>query len=257
MADGGVIDRRPAAEGPSVALSRPLYPLALAVLRLNAAPAALILAILLLLNIAQSFTGPTIAHAPLRLACIVMAAHAAYRVLLTGGEVYGCRALTAPGGRAPLRFLGTMVLIFLPIVLLGAVWTTPGGPEMIGGLYFIAAIFVMVVAYGVLLVLMGTALPELADTGHADPKASLKRGLANYRRIAWGILLGPGLFGMLHGAVLVVAGLLGLPQGAYNPETGVFSPGALAVLAILTLGNLYSVTLAAVVLTRAYRSDTA
>lgn len=234
-------------------LARPLYPLALSVLRLNLAPAVLALACLILLNVAQSFTGPTIALAPLRMLVMVMIAHAAYRVLLTAGEVHGMMALADPNGRAPLRFLGVMVLIFLPIVLIGAVWTTPGGPEALGGLVFLGAILVMVLAYGALLVLMGTALPELADTGHAHPGAALRRGLANYRRIARGLVLGPGLFGVVHGLALVAAGLLGLPQGAYNPETGAFSPGALAVLCVLLTGNLYSVTLAAVVLTRAYR----
>lgn len=238
-----------------VDLSRRLYPLAFRVLRENAAPAALLLSVLMLLNIVQGVAGPSVGLAPLRLGCLVLMAHAAYRVLLTSGAVQGMAALSDPNGRAPLRFIGVMVLIFLPMILIGAIWTTPGGPQMLGGFFFVGAILLMVLAYGALLVLMGTALPELAERGHADPAAALRRGLAGYRSIARGLVLGPGLFGVANGLVLVIAGYLGLPDGAYNPATGTFSPGALAVLTLLSLGNLYSVTLAAVVLSRAYRAE--
>lgn len=255
MTDQAVLDDK---AGPMsnarIDLARPIYPLALSVLRLNVAPAALVLAVLILLSMVQSFTGPSMALAPLRLACMVMFAHAAYRVLLTSGRVHGCIAFADPAGRAPLRFLGTMVMIFMPMVLIGAVWTTDGGPELLGPRVFIGAILLMVISYGVLLVLMGTALPELADTGRTDPGAALRRGFSSYRTIARGLLFGPGLFGVAHGLVLVAVDYLGLPQGAYDAETGTFLPGALAVLSVILLGNLYSVTLAAVVLTRAYRN---
>jgi len=107
--------------------------------------------------------------------------------------------------------------------------------------------------YTVAYVLLGTALPEVAERGDASLSAAITRGRSYYRRIATALVLGPWIFRACTLAVLICASLAGFTVDLFHAHTGAFQPQALLPVLFLTGGHVFAEILTAVVLVRAYR----
>ena len=146
-------------------LDRNLFALAVSVMRLNWLPCGVAAVLLLASNVGEGYVHATLAFPVLRSLIIMIVGYSAYRALLSGGEVAGWRAVATDQGRVPWRYTGVMLMILTPILVLGIVWTAPGtgtGPSSIPEMVFGV---VMVIAYASAYVLLGTALPEVAERG--------------------------------------------------------------------------------------------
>lgn len=227
----------------------PLYLAALAVLRANFGPCATVALLLLGANIGAAYLDAPLAFAVARALVIMIIGYSAYRTLTTNGAVRGWRAVATPEGRVPWRYAGIMLTILAPVLILGIVWNAPGGhigPDSVGEIGFG---LVMILLYGALYVLLGTALPAVAATGHADLAETLARGRADYREIGRALVFGPWLFRAGALLVVVVMALAGIPVDAVDIH-GRFEPRGLVPMLFLTSAHVFAEILTAVVLTR-------
>jgi hypothetical protein len=183
---------------------------------------------------------------------LMIIGYSAYRALLSGGLIAGWRAVATDEGRVPWRYSGVMLMILSPILILGIVWTAPGSGAGPSGLDEIVLGLVLVLMYTVAYVLLGTALPEIAQRGDTRLSAAIARGRAHYRRIATALVLGPWVFRAGTLAVLIAASLAGFTVDLFDGQTGAFQPEGLLPTLILTGGYVFAEVLTAVVLVRAY-----
>ena len=112
---------------------------------------------------------------------------------------------------------------------------------------------VMVVAYASAYVLLGTALPEVADRGQVALSESIERGRSNYRAIAKAMTFGPWVFRAATVAVLISASMMGVTVDLFHGVTGVFQPEALGPMLLFTSGIVFAEVMTAIVMVRAYR----
>ena len=234
-------------------LDRNIFAIAISVMRCNWLPCGGAAVLLLLLNIGQGFLPAPLAFAALRALIIMIVGFSVYRTLLSGGSVSGWRALGTDDGRIPWRYAGVMLMILSPILVLGIVWTAPGssvGPSSLSQIVFGV---VMVVAYASAYVLLGTALPEVAERGDVALSDSLERGRKNYRKIAKAMIMGAWLFRAGTVAALIGASLMGVTVDLFDYHTGAFQPAAVAPMLMFTTGHVFAEVLTAIVLVRVYR----
>jgi hypothetical protein len=234
-------------------LDRNIFAVAFSVMRCNWLPCGMGAVMLLVANMGEGYLPAPLAFAALRALIIMIVGYSAYRALLSGGRISGWRALGTDGGRIPWRYSGVMLMILTPILVLGIVWTAPGTGVGPSGLSEIVFGVVMVVAYASAYVLLGTALPEVAERGEVALSEALERGRTNYRAIAKSLILGAWLFRAGTVAVLISASLLGVTVDLFNGQTGAFQPVAVLPMLIFTTGHVFAEVLTAIVLVRAYR----
>lgn len=237
-----------------------LFPVAFAVLRCIWKPFALAVAVMLLASLAQGYLHDPLPLALIRALALIIAGHAAYRALITQGRVAGWRAAATREGHVPWRYAGVMLMILTPMLLLGLIWTAPharadGAGAAFGpsGLEGVVLAMILMIGYAVGYVLLGTALPEIAERGDAALSRAISRGRVHYRRIASWLMFGPWLFRTSTVVLLVAASFAGIAVDFFHPETGAFQPSALVPMALLTGGTVFAEILTAVVLVRAYR----
>ncbi len=229
-----------------------LYPVAFTLLRLNFGPSAAAALLLLATNIGAGYLDAPLAFIVLRALVIMIVGYAAYRTLTSGGRTYGWRAVATADGHIPWRYAGVMLMILSPILILGIVWNAPGGrigPDSLGEIGFG---LVMILLYAALYVLLGTALPEVAATGHASLGEAITRGRAHYREIAQMLVIGPWLFRAGALLILIAMALAGVTVDLFGPH-GELRPAAFAPTLFLTSAHVFAEILTAVVLTRAWR----
>ena len=234
-------------------LDRRLLVLAFSVMRCNWLPFGAAAVLLLASNVGEGYLHAPLAFVVLRSLIIMIVGYSAYRVLLSGGEVVGWRTVTTDEGRVPWRYIGVMLMILTPILILGIVWTAPGtgtGPSSINEIVFGV---VMVVAYASAYVLLGTALPEVAERGQVAMSEAIERGRSNYRVIAKALVFGPWIFRSTTVAILISASLMGVTVDLFDGSTGAFQPAALGPMLLFTTGHVFAEVLTAIVLVRAYR----
>ncbi len=234
-------------------LDRRLLPLAFSVMRCNWLPCGVAAVLLLVLNLGEGYLHAPLAFAALRALIIMIVGYSAYRVLLTGGEVAGWRTVGTAEGRIPWRYAGVMLMILTPILILGIVLTAPGtgvGPSSLNEIVFGV---VMVVAYASAYVMLGTALPEVAERGEVAMSEAIERGRSNYRAIAKAMTFGPWVFRAATVAILISASLMGVTVDLFNGHTGAFQPAALGPMLLFTTSHVFAEVLTAIVLVRAYR----
>jgi len=235
-------------------LQHSLLPLAIAVIRHNWLPCSIGAVLLLLLNVGEGFFPAALPFAATRALVIMIIGYSVYRTLLSEGRLTGLRAVATDDGRVPWRYTGVMLMILTPILILGIIWNAPGGSAGPGSLPEVALGVVMVSAYTVGYVLLGTALPEIAERGDVVLSDAIARGRANYRRIGIAMVLGPWVFRAF--AVLVMVGLAfaGVTTDLFHGPTGTFQPAALGPMLLFTSAHVFAEVLTAIVLTRAYRA---
>ncbi len=234
-------------------LDRNLFALAFSVIRCNWLPCGGAAVLLLVSNLGEGYLHAPLAFAVLRALIIMIVGYSAYRALLTGGKVAGWRAVATDEGRIPWRYTGVMLMILTPILVLGIVWTAPGtgvGPSNLNQIVFGV---VMVVAYASAYVLLGTALPEVAERGEVALGEAIERGRSNYRVIAKALVFGPWVFRAATVAILISASLMGVTVDLFSGQTGAFQPAALGPMLLFTTGTVFAEVLTAIVLVRAYR----
>ena len=234
-------------------LDRGLFPLAVSVVRCNWLPCGGAAVLLLVANLGQGYLYAPLAFVVLRALIIMVVGYSAYRVLLTGGAVAGWRALGTEEGRIPWRYAGVMLMILAPILILGIVWTAPGngvGPSNLSQIVFGV---IMIVAYASIYVLLGTGLPEVAESGEVSLGDAFQRGRANYRVIAKSRIIGAWLFRAGSVAVLIGASWLGVQVDLFGGPTGSLQPAALVPMLVFTSCHVFAEVLTAIVMARAYR----
>ena len=234
-------------------LDRRLLPLAFSVMRRNWLPCGGAAVLLLASNVGEGYLRAPLAFPVLRSLIIMIVGYSVYRVLLSGGRIAGWRAMATDEGRVPWRYTGVMLMILTPILVLGIVWTAPGtgtGPSNIPEIVFGV---VMIVAYASAYVLLGTALPEVAERGEVALGEAIERGRSHYRAIAMPMVFGPWVFRSATVAVLISASLLGVTVDLFDIRTGAFQPAALGPMLVFTTGHSFAEVLTAIVLVRAYR----
>jgi hypothetical protein len=238
---------------PKFDLDRRLFPLALSVMRCNWLPFSIAALLLLAANIGQNYLDASLAFVVLRSLIIMIVGFSAYRVLLSGGQISGRRAVSTADGRIPWRYIGVMMTILTPILILGIIWTAPGasgGPSGFGGIAFG---LVMVIAYANAYILLGTALPAVAERGDVPLSEALARGRGNYREIARAMLIGPWVFRAGTMVTLIGASFAGITVDLFDIGSGAFQPAALVPMLMFTTSHVFAETLTAIVLMRAYR----
>ena len=234
-------------------LDRRLLPLAVSVMRHNWLPCGAAVLLLLASTVGAGYLHAPLAFPVLRSLIIMIVGYSVYRVLLSGGRIAGWRAMATDEGRVPWRYTGVMLMILTPILVLGIVWTAPGtgtGPSNIPEIVFGV---VMIVAYASAYVLLGTALPEVAERGEVALGEAIERGRSHYRAIAMPMVFGPWVFRSATVAVLISASLLGVTVDLFDIRTGAFQPAALGPMLLFTTGHIFAEVLTAIVLVRAYR----
>ncbi len=234
-------------------LDRGLFALAFSVMRCNWLPCGATAVLLLASNVGEGYLHAPLSFVVLRSLISMIVGYSAYRALLTGGEVAGWRTVTTAEGRIPWRYAGVMLMILTPILVLGIVWTAPGtgvGPSNLGEIVFGV---IMVVAYASAYVLIGTALPEVAERGEVALGAAIGRGRSNYRVIAKALVFGPWVFRAGTVAILISASLMGVTVDLFNGHTGAFQPAGLGPMLLFTSSHVFAEVLTAIVLVRAYR----
>jgi len=112
---------------------------------------------------------------------------------------------------------------------------------------------VMVIAYTVAYVLLGTALPEVAERGEVVLSEAIERGRANYMPIARAMVFGPWLFRALSMAAMIGLNLAGVTTDLFGSRMGLFQPTALGPMLMFTTCHVFAEVLTAVVMVRAYR----
>jgi len=234
-------------------LDHSLFAVALSVARCNWKPSLAAALLLLGASAGQHYVVEPLPFTVLRALILMIVGYSAYRALLSGGKVAGWRSVATTDGRIPWRYAGVMLVILSPVLVLGIVWTAPGAGTGPVGFEAIALSLALVIMYTVAYVLLGTALPEVAECGEASLSAALTRGRSYYRRIATAMVLGPWIFRACTLAVLIGASLAGFTVDLFHAETGAFQPEALLPVLFLTGGHVFAEILTAVVLVRAYR----
>jgi hypothetical protein len=235
-------------------LERNIFAIAFSVMRCNWLPCGGAAVLLLVANMGEGYLPAPLAFAALRALIIMIVGFSVYRTLMSGGRVSGWRALGTDDGRIPWRYAGVMLMILSPILVLGIVWTAPGTGVGPSSLNQIVLGVVMVVAYASAYVLLGTALPEVAERGDVVLLSeALERGRRNYRKIAKALVLGAWLFRAGTVAILIGVSLMGMTVDLFHGQTGVFQPVAVAPMLIFTTGHVFAEVLTAIVLVRAYR----
>jgi hypothetical protein len=233
-----------------------LFLVALAVFRRNWMPFVVAVLLLLAANASAGFVDAALAFIVVRALILMIAGYAAYRCLLSGGAVAGWRAVTAAEGRVPWRYAGVMLILLSPILVLGIVWTAPGAgpaPENLGQ---VVLGLVLVVIYAALYVLIGTALPAVAERGEVALGEAFERGWRNYRVIGRSLVLGVWLF--RAGSMLMLIGLnmAGVTTDFFVPGSGAFQAMALGPMLLFNCSHVFAECLNAIVLLRAYRRFT-
>lgn len=234
-------------------LDRNLFALAFAVVRGNAIPCAAATLLLLASNAVTGFIDMPFALAALRAMILILVGHSAYRFLLSGGGTSGWRAVATPEGGMPWRYAGVMLFILAPILLLGIVWNAPGtgiGPSTFGDL---ALGLVMVLVYVSLYILIGTALPAVAERGVAPLGEAFRRGRRNYLTIGRSLVLGVWLFRTGSLLVMIVLGVLGFTTDFFPPGQQDLQLAATWPMLFWMSCHVFAECLTAVVLVRAYR----
>ena len=234
-------------------LDRRLLPLAVSVMRHNWLPCGAAVLLLLASPVGAGYLHAPLAFPVLRSLVIMIVGYSIYRVLLSGGKVAGWHAVATPEGRVPWRYCGVMLMILTPILVLGIVWTAPGSGAGPSSIWEIAFGVAMVVAYASAYVLLGTALPEVAERGEVAMSDSIERGRSNYRAIAMPMVFGPWVFRAATVAALIAAYEMGVAVDLFDGRTGAFQPAALGPMLIFTTGHVFAEVLTAIVLVRAYR----
>lgn len=234
-------------------IDRSLFSVALAVARCNWKPSLAAALLLLGASVGQNYVAEPLPFTVLRALILMILGYSAYRALLSGGEVAGWQSVATTDGRIPWRYAGVMLTILSPVLLLGIVWTAPGAGNGPVGFQAIGMSLALVLMYTVAYVLLGTALPEVADRGEASMSTAIARGRSSYRRIATAMVLGPWIFRACTLAVLVCAGMAGFQVDLFDADTRAFQPQALLPVLFLTGGHVFAEILTAVVLVRAYR----
>ena len=240
-------------KNPKIDLDRNLIALGFSMMRCNWLPFGAVAVLLLASNVGEGYLHAPLAFVVLRSLIIMIVGYSAYRVLLSGGKVVGWRTVTTDEGRIPWRYTGVMLMILTPILVLGIVWTAPDtgtGPSSISEIVFGV---VMVVAYASAYVLLGTALPEVAERGEVAMSEAIERGRSNYRVIAKALVFGPWVFRSATVAILISASLMGVTVDLFSGETGAFQPAALGPMLLFTTSHVFAEVLTAIVLVRAYR----
>ena len=232
---------------------RNVYAAALAVTRANWAPCAAATLLLVATDLATSFLHAPLAFAVLRALILMIVGYSAYRALLSGGAIRGWEAAATPDGRVPWRYAGVMLIILGPILFLGIVWTSPHANIGQGRVADILLGLVMVMGYASLYVLLGTALPEVAERGEVSLRRAVERGRARYREIARSLVFGPWLFRAASLVVLMGLSAAGAEIEPYSVDARAFSPVGLVPLVAFKASHVFAEVMTAVVLVRAYR----
>lgn len=234
-------------------LGRNIYVVAATVARANWMPYVAATLVLVGTDVGSGYLYAPLPFAVLRALTLMIVGYSAYRMLLSDGAVRGWRAIATPKGRVPWRYAGVMLIILGPILFLGIVWTSPHTGHGPDGLASIGLGLVMVGSYAALYVLLGTALPEVADTGVASFRRAFDRGRAHYRRIAQSMLFGPWLFRTASLLVMMGLSAAGVQTEPFSLDSRAFTPLGLLPLVGFTACHVFAEVMTAVVLTRAYR----
>ena len=148
-------------------------------------------------------------------------------------------------------------MILTPILILGIVLTAPGtgvGLNSLTEIKFLVVLgVVLVLAYSIVYVLLGTALPEIAERGKATLGEAFERGRSNFRVIAKALVFGPWVFGAGTMAAIFLAVREGVMVDLFNASTGAFQPAGLRQMLLLTSSIVFLEVLIAIVMVRAYR----
>jgi hypothetical protein len=234
-------------------LNGSLFAVALSVMRCNWKPCLAAVLVLQGASAGQHYLAEPLPFTVLKALILMLVGYSAYRALLSQGEVAGWQSVATRDGRIPWRYAGVMLMILAPVLLLGIIWTAPGTGVGPSGLDDVGLGLVLVLMYTVAYVLLGTALPEIAERGNVSLATAISRGRTYYRRIATALVLGPWIFRACTLAVLMAASLAGFTVDLFDAETGAFQPEALMPTLFLTGGHVFAEVLTAIVLARAYR----
>lgn len=234
-------------------LERNIYAVAGAVVRANLGPCAFAAVLLALTDLGAGYLHAPLAFIVLRALVLMIVGYAAYRALLSEGAIRGWRAVATPDGRVPWRYAGIMLIILGPILLLGVVWTAPGSGVGPSGLSELVLGVGMVLAYAALYILVGTALPEVAERGDVALRDAFERGRAHYRRIGRAMVFGPWLFRVASLLVMIGLSLAGVTVDPFHAGSGAFQPAGLLPLLAFKASHVFAELMTAVVLVRAYR----
>jgi hypothetical protein len=239
----------------NIDLDRGLFAIAFSVVRRNWLPCGVAAVLLLAANVGEGYWQVPLVFAVTRALIIMIVGYSIYRTILSDGRLAGLRAVATDEGRVPWRYTGVMLMILSPILILGIVWTAPGGAGGPSNLNEVVFGVVMVMAYATGYVLLGTALPEIAERGEVSLAQAIARGRANFRRISRQMVLGPWIFRACTVLVMIGLALMGVTTDLFSGHNGAFQPAALAPMLLFTTGHVFAEVLTAVVLARAYRSQ--
>ncbi len=237
----------------NINLDRNLFLIAFSVARWNWKPCAVAVLLLLATNAIMGFVDAPIALAVLRALILMIVGYCAYRSLLSDGGVSGWRAVATVEGRFPWRYAAMMLIILSPVLVLGIVWNAPGtgvGPSSLGEIVFGV---VMVVIYAALYILVGTALPAIAERGKVSLVEAFERGRRNYRAIGRALVFGAWLFRVGSLLFMIVLNYLGVTTDFFSLDTGAFNAAAFGPMLLFMCSHVFAECLTAIVLVRAYR----
>lgn len=206
--------------GIPASLERGIWATAFGAVRRNLAVCLLVAVLLTAAHLVQYWGHGGGVLPPLRAVLLIFAGYVCHRTLVTGGETWGFAAATGPGFRRAARFAGVQLMILVPILVLGLCLTIPEVRAVLPGVSFLPFMVAMIVLYGIGLVLLGTALPEIAATGEVDFGRAVASGRRDYRAIARGMVWGPWIFGAGHTLVMLGAEKMGLPKIVSEPDAG-------------------------------------
>ena len=229
----------------NIDVDRSLFSIAFSVMRRSWLPCGVAAVLLLAANVGEGYLD-----APL---IIMIVGYSIYRTLLSDGRLAGLGAMATDEGRVPWRYNAVMLMILTPILILGIVWTAPGssgGPSTMSEIVFGV---VMVILYATGYVLLGMALPEIAERGDVSLTRAINRGRANFRRISRAMLLGPWIFRVCTTLLMICLALTGVTIDLFDSHDGTFQPAAVAPILLFTSGHVFAEALTAIVLVRAYR----
>ncbi len=237
----------------NIDLDRNLFLIAFSVVRWNWMPCAVAALLLLASNAIMGFVNAPIALAVLRALLLMIVGYSAYRFLLSDGGVSGWRAIATAEGRLPWRYAAMTLIILSPVLVIGIVWNAPGtgmGPSSLGEIAFGV---VMIVVYAALYILVGTALPAIAERGEVSLIEAFERGRRNYRAIGRALVFGAWLFRVGSLLFMIALVYLGVTTDFFSPGTGVFNAAAFGPMLLFMCSFVFAECLTAIVLVRAYR----
>lgn len=179
-----------------------------------------------------------------------------HRLLLLGEN-----GRAKPSSQGPKQAMGRFLLVALLLAAIPFAVATgmllrlwQGGlADGAGGVALVLAVLTCLIVYLAMLTLFGTALPAAAVRDRFGLGLTLSRARRTALGILGGMIIGPGLFGTLTlAALLLAAAALGPPPATYSPDAGLSPSGLLLGMAIQVLA-LFNATLSVAVLCRAYR----